>query len=144
MPVIDKPRTDPLKGFKEGLAAGGRGGRPIPLARTAIAVAVRAGFATVTTSRTFRNAEAESIEATMTWPVPVDAVVHGLKVTVAGRELVGAAVARERAGRTTRRRSTPARPPCSTRRPSRASTCSPWATSARARRSSSRASGRSR
>ena len=104
MPVTtmepDAPRStvDPLHAFKEGaFAKEGLSRRPIPLASTAIAVAVEGPFATVTTTRAFRNAEADAIEATLTWPVPLDAVAHGLRVLVDGRELVGVASAKAEA-----------------------------------------------
>src|SRR5262249_8938437 len=51
---------------------------PIPLTATRIDVTIRGGLACVTTERTFRNAEQLSIEATMTFPVPVDATLCAL------------------------------------------------------------------
>ena len=98
MPVSVKPH-DPLANFKEGLVVKSRNHspRPIPLASTAIDVAIDGLFATVKTTRVFRNDEDETIEATMTYPVPIDAVAHGLKVKIGDRLLTGVAQARKTA-----------------------------------------------
>ena len=48
---------------------------------------IRGGLATVTTERTFRNSEKQSIEATMTFPVPVDATLCALSARIEGRTL---------------------------------------------------------
>mgnify|MGYP001225572863 CR=1 FL=1 len=85
---------DPLNRFRGGAYAGPR---PVPLAATAIRVAVDGGIATVTTTRTFRNTEDRSIEATITFPVPVDAVMTGLTADIAGRVLTASAQPREAA-----------------------------------------------
>ena len=58
--------VDPLQEFLSSLT-GDR--KPIPLVATRIDVLIRGGLATVTTERTFRNSEKQSIEATMTFPV---------------------------------------------------------------------------
>ncbi|MCZ8133539.1 MAG: VIT domain-containing protein [Rhodobacteraceae bacterium] len=68
---------------------------PIPLVATAISVRVLSGLAFVRMTRTFRNSEANPIEAVMTFPVGFDAVVTGLAATIDGRRMVG--VAKERA-----------------------------------------------
>lgn len=68
---------------------------PIPLLATAISVRVLSGLAFVRMTRTFRNVEANPIEAVMTFPVGFDAVVTGLAATIDGRRMVG--VAKERA-----------------------------------------------
>jgi len=39
------------------------------------------------TERTFRNSEKQSIEATMTFPVPVDATLCALSARIEGRTL---------------------------------------------------------
>ena len=94
------PADDPLRGYGKpsaGRSAEGRGEVPVPLRATDIRVAVSGGLATVTATRTFRNDEAASIEATLTLPVPTDAVTHGLRVTVDGRTVAGVAQPRERA-----------------------------------------------
>lgn len=94
-------RTDPLAQFNHGAVARiGGVERPIPLTATRIEVSIRGGLATVSTERTFRNQEALSIEATMTFPVPVDAVLHALAARIDGRTLVAAAKARTAARET--------------------------------------------
>ncbi len=93
-----RPQDDPLRGYGDvSVGSAGGVGVPLPLRATAIDVEVRGGFATVTTRRTFRNDEARSIEATLTLPVPTDAVVHGLRVVVDGRAVSGVAQARAQA-----------------------------------------------
>jgi hypothetical protein len=86
---------NPLARFNDGAVARiGGVEKPVPLAATRIDVRIRGGLATVSTQRTFRNREDESIEATMTFPVPVDAVLHALSARIDGRHLVAAAQAR--------------------------------------------------
>src|SRR5437763_6558172 len=63
---ISAPSIDPLAHFIEAIIRRGSK-QPIPLASTRIDVIIRGGLATVTTERTFRNTEKESIEATMTF-----------------------------------------------------------------------------
>src|SRR5262245_44565106 len=72
MPMTARARDfDSLRKFRTGAAAGIAGAeRPIPLASTSIDVTIRGGLAFVAIERTFRNSEAEPIEATMTFPVP--------------------------------------------------------------------------
>ena len=74
-----------------------KNGEPAPgaLAATQIAVDIRAGLATIRTTRTFRNAETCSIEAILTMPVGFDAVVTGLHAVVDGRTLTAAAKPKE-------------------------------------------------
>ena len=86
---------DPLAGFKEGAVDGN--GAPIPLVATRIRVLVTAGLAVVRTERVFRNAEAASIEATLTFPVPVQATLFGLRARIGDRVLAGTARRREAA-----------------------------------------------
>ena len=52
--------------------------RPVPLVSTAYEIHIRGGLADVVATRTFRNDEAQSIEATLTFPVPVHAVLYSL------------------------------------------------------------------
>lgn len=77
-----------------------RNGRPapMPLAATAIAVSIAAGLATISTSRRFVNSEERPVEAVLTLPVAIDAVVTGLRARTDGRELVATALPREGAG----------------------------------------------
>ena len=85
---------DPLTAYISHLAR-----HPVPLIATHYDIATKGGFATVAATRRFRNAEAHSIEATITFPVPVNAVLHHLDATIGGRMLIaiaqGRAAARE-------------------------------------------------
>ena len=84
MPTIATPRTiDPLQSFIAGAFTGDE--RPIPLVSTRFDIEIDGGLATVVTKRTFRNAEAESIEATITFPIPVHAVLLALEARMEGR-----------------------------------------------------------
>jgi len=58
---------------------------PIPLIATSYQIALSGGLARVTVRRTFRNQEAETIEAALTFPVPVHAVLYGLEARIGGR-----------------------------------------------------------
>ena len=60
------PVIDPLAAFVAGAFTTGER-RPVPLVSTAFAVTLDAGLAIVETTRRYRNAETESIEATITW-----------------------------------------------------------------------------
>ena len=73
--------------------------KPVPLTSTQIDVTIRGGLASVTTQRTFRNTETKSIEATMTFPVPVDATLCALTANIDGRVLHAVARAREKASK---------------------------------------------
>jgi len=86
---------DPLEAF---IAARFPGeGRPIPLKSTRFDVEIAGGLATVVTKRVFRNDEAQSIEATITFPVPVHAVMFDLKARVGGRMVTARAQRRAEA-----------------------------------------------
>jgi hypothetical protein len=73
---------------------------PVPLVATRIDVTIRGGLARVATERTFRNDEKQSIEATMTFPVPVDATLCALSARIDGRTLTAVAQARQEARET--------------------------------------------
>ena len=73
---------------------------PIPLVATRIDITIRGALARVTTERTFRNDEKQSIEATMTFPVPVDATLCSLSARIDGRTLTAVAQARQEARET--------------------------------------------
>src|SRR5882757_30696 len=88
--------TDPLAQFLETIIRQGSK-TPIPLVATRIDVTIRGGLAAVTTERTFRNTEKQSIEATMTFPVPVDATLCSLAAKLDGRTLKAVAQARNKA-----------------------------------------------
>jgi Vault protein inter-alpha-trypsin domain len=60
---------------------------PIPLVATRFDVDLHHGLAIVTALRTFRNTEASSIEATITFPMPVHAVLFNLEARIDGRVL---------------------------------------------------------
>jgi Vault protein inter-alpha-trypsin domain/von Willebrand factor type A domain len=70
---------------------------PVPLVATRIDVTIRGGLARVATERTFRNDEKQSIEATMTFPVPVDATLCALSARIGERTLTAVAQARQEA-----------------------------------------------
>lgn len=85
MPIA-QTMLDPLSAFMAATAAG-RAPFPCPLVATRYDVVIDAGLAVVTMARTFRNAEAQAIEATITFPVPVHAVLYGLEVRIGDRVL---------------------------------------------------------
>src|SRR5262245_28863765 len=60
---------------------------PIPLIATRFNVDLNHGLAIVSATRIFRNAEDSSIEATITFPIPVHAVLFNLETRIAGRVL---------------------------------------------------------
>lgn len=77
-----------------------RGQLPMPLEQARIDLAVRGTFALVTMRRLFRNRECGAIEAALTFPVPVDAVVFALEARIGERVLHGVAQPRENARET--------------------------------------------
>lgn len=97
MPAIAM-KSDPLSIYADGVVAkaGGKSW-PLPLKATSIAVDVRGGIAFVRATRSFSNAEDRLIEATLTFPIPGDAVLTGLKASIDGREIVGVAKSRKEA-----------------------------------------------
>ncbi len=95
MPAIATPTIDPLKAFIAGASAGR--GRPIPLDSTRFDVDINGGLVTVVTKRVFRNDEADSIEAMITFPVPVHAVLFNLEARIDGRSLKARAQRRKQA-----------------------------------------------
>jgi hypothetical protein len=96
MPAISTPATiDPLKVFVAAASAGR--GVPIPLVSTSFGVEIDGGLATVVTKRVFRNDEAKSIEATITFPLPVHAVLFDLEARTDGRVLKARAQRRTQA-----------------------------------------------
>lgn len=88
--------TDPLAVFMAGVWERS-GAHPLPLLSTELDIAMQAGMATVTTRRRFRNAEAEAIEAVMTFPVPVHGALFSLTAVIDGRVVTAQAKAREAA-----------------------------------------------
>ena len=92
------PQTviDPLHAFVTGAFV--RGARQsLPLISTGFDVLLEAGFAIVTTTRCFQNAESGSIEATITFPVPVHATLFALTARIGERRLEGRARSRQTA-----------------------------------------------
>src|SRR5436853_5824298 len=82
--------TDPLHRFTEGaFVADSR--LPIPLVSTSFDVSIHGGLAIVSTRRVFKNTEKQSIEATITFPVPVHATLFALEARIAGRLIKAAA-----------------------------------------------------
>ena len=73
---------------------------PVPLTATDYAIAIQGAFVSVTATRRFKNAEASSIEATLTFPVPVHAVLHHLEAQIGDRKLIAKPQARETARET--------------------------------------------
>lgn len=77
-----------------------RGLTPVPLISTDHDVAIASGLAVVTTHRLFKNVESKNIEAVLTFPLPVLAVLFELTAEVEGRKLRASAQARAEARRT--------------------------------------------
>jgi len=67
------------------------GHRPVPLVSTAYDIQISGGLAAVVARRTFRNSEAASIEAALTFPLPIHAVLYDLEARVGDRVLKAAA-----------------------------------------------------
>lgn len=98
MPIAMPTMIDPLNAFTAGGSTGA--GRPIPLVSTRFDVEIDGGLATVVTKRVFRNDEASSIEATITFPVPVHAVLFDLQARIDGRVVKARAQSRAEARET--------------------------------------------
>lgn len=77
-----------------------RGKPPIPLKDTAFNIEIRSGLAMVEMVRKFKNVEKKPIEATITFPVPFDAVVYKVQTKVGDRVLTGQAQAKAEARET--------------------------------------------
>jgi hypothetical protein len=78
--------VDPLHALiAGGFVSGTR--HPIPLVATRFDVDLHHGLAIVAATRIFRNAEKSSIEATITFPMPVHAVLFNLEARIDGRLL---------------------------------------------------------
>ncbi len=73
---------------------------PVPLISTAIAIRIIGGLAIVTTERTFQNKEGASIEATLTFPVPVHATLVSLVAKIGDRTVTGRAQGKVKARET--------------------------------------------
>ncbi|MCL2713539.1 MAG: hypothetical protein FWD68_02815 [Alphaproteobacteria bacterium] len=95
MTPVAQTTIDPLRVF----IAQHVQGVPVPLVATRFDVVIDGGLAVVTTSRIFRNVESESIEATMTFPVPVHATLFALQLRIGERVLSASAKVRNAARR---------------------------------------------
>src|SRR5262245_49452040 len=94
--IAPQTKTDPLTAFVAGICAA-EGRRPVPLASTRFDVTIDAGLAIVATKRVFRNEEPNSIEATLTFPVPVHATLFALEARIDGRAMTARARRRTQA-----------------------------------------------
>jgi hypothetical protein len=87
---------DPLSRYRDGAVVAGTR-QPIPLVATQIRVRLEGGLAVVRTERLFRNTEPAPIEATITFPVPVQATLFGLAACIGNRLLRATARRRNQA-----------------------------------------------
>jgi hypothetical protein len=88
----------PINTLRDGIVGFvGQERRPIPLTAMRIAVEVSQGLAIITTTRSFRNVEAVAVEAVLTFPVPFDAVMTGLRAVIDGRTLIAEAKSKTQA-----------------------------------------------
>lgn len=94
--MFTKPNTSPLARFNlvDGVA---RDGMPMPLAGERMRIVIRGGLALVSRNQVFRNTEDSSIEATITFPVPIHATLHRLTAKIDDRTLTATAQPRSRA-----------------------------------------------
>jgi len=90
---------DPLHVFVSGACITGTK-RLLPLLSTQFDVRVAHGLAVVSPTRTFRNDERKSIEATITFPIPVHAVLFALEARIDGRVLNAKAQRKDKARET--------------------------------------------
>jgi len=86
--------NDPVSQF---IARATRGAFPVPLVSTSYDITIKGGLANVVAKRVFRNSETLSIEASITFPVPVHAVLFGLEAKIGGRVVKARARAKETA-----------------------------------------------
>lgn len=94
--VPNDPADDPLRAFQAGaFVATSR--RPIPLIATRFEISIAAGVAVVATTRRFENIESRPIEATLTFPVPVHAVLFELGARLDGHVVLAHAEPRQKA-----------------------------------------------
>lgn len=83
-------QIDPIRALID--SAGRDAGRfPIPLVATRYAVEIDGGLAVVSAIRTYQNNERDSIEATLTFPMPVQAVLFSLEARIGERLLLAKA-----------------------------------------------------
>ena len=101
MTTLATPKSiiDPLSAFEAG-AFTADSKLPVPLILTRFDISVDGGFVTVETKRVFRNVETRAIEATITFPVPVHAVLFELEARIDKRLLKAKAQKRTQARET--------------------------------------------
>lgn len=95
MTAVTSAATDPLSVFLNNARPHDK--VPVPLQSTAFDITIESGLAIVLTTRLFRNKEDKTIEATLTFPVPVHAVLFNLEVKIGERRLHATAKATETA-----------------------------------------------
>jgi hypothetical protein len=82
----------PISTLCDGVVGFVKGERTIiPLRAMRIAIEIKQGLAVITTTRSFRNDEPVPIEAVLSFPVPFDSVMTGLRAIIDGRTLVAKA-----------------------------------------------------
>ena len=88
MTTLATPKSiiDPLSAFEAG-AFTADSKLPVPLILTRFDISVDGAFVTVETKRVFRNVETRPIEATITFPVPVHAILFDLEARIDKRLL---------------------------------------------------------
>ena len=87
MPSISTPSANDPVSQHIARQAHYSGAIPVPLIATSYDISISGGLADITCRRTFRNEEAETIEATLTFPLPVHAVLHTLEARIGERTL---------------------------------------------------------
>lgn len=93
-----KAFNHPIATLREGLNAIVDGEpKPLPLKETHFTIEVENGLALIKTLRVFTNEDERAIEAVLTFPVPFDAVLTGLKAEIDGRKLAARAKLKEAA-----------------------------------------------
>lgn len=97
MPSISTPSAnDPVSRAVQSFAS--RAGQvPVPLVATSYDIAIRSGLADVAASRRFVNGEKTPIEAVLTFPLPVHAVLYALEAKIGDRVVKAVAVGRNAA-----------------------------------------------
>ncbi|MGQ0672063.1 MAG: VIT domain-containing protein [Hyphomicrobium sp.] len=100
MPSIStRPANDPVSQVV--LRSAQSAGRyPVPLTKTAYAISISGGLADVTARRTFHNGETLSLESTLTFPLPVHAVLYALEARIGDRVVKAVAKSRKTARET--------------------------------------------
>lgn len=86
--------ANPLARFNLVDGAACENGLPVPLVGERMRVLIRGGLALVSREQIFRNADAGTIEATVTFPVPIHATLHRLTARIGGRTLTASALRR--------------------------------------------------